>query len=444
MSNPSIKDRIKMFQDKAAEALPRRPPVGPRPPGGSGPSSQMPVPGQSGPTMVAQNQVAGLEYLVKAINEFGSELQARDVLVKEKSAMAYSNIYHCLLLLVAGAQGESLKALAKTLRFESIDKQKLFEDFCKLDAYIKSASEVEMLTAASVWHVSTVILEPAFKSTMEDTFKSDFGPIRAGQINEWTIDKTKGKITASFTQADLQGVDVMLISCLYFKALWADPFEKNLTVAGMFSSFDNESKSCNMMRRNKKTQYWEDDDSQICFLPYKCGTGGAKHPQWQAALILPKTAGKASIETVFNAFIASPQTLHAAQSRASSNILLDLSLPRFSFELNISLNQPLAEIGLGPIFAASDDFSLLTKSFPLGVSQVTHDLFIQVNEEGTEVAARTVVMMKRSMAVAPPRKVMTLDRPFIFTVFDSISKLILCSAVVDGVDAFEKGPGEST
>jgi serine protease inhibitor len=66
------------------------------------------------------------------------------------------------------------------------------------------------------------------------------------------------------------------------------------------------------------------------------------------------------------------------------------------------------------------------------INRVTHDVFIEVNEEGTEMAATTVVGKKKRRKVETVE--MRVDRPFLFLVFDGRTGLVLCSVVVSEVE----------
>jgi serpin B len=70
-------------------------------------------------------------------------------------------------------------------------------------------------------------------------------------------------------------------------------------------------------------------------------------------------------------------------------------------------------------------------SSPLYVSEVKHQSFVEVNEQGTEAAAVTTgVMALASFQQEPPPFQMIVDRPFLFAISEQQSKCILFIGVV--------------
>lgn len=171
-----------------------------------------------------------------------------------------------------------------------------------------------------------------------------------------------------------------------------------------------------MMNKTEKMEYVEDREMQACFLPYKIDAGSSS-PEWKAAIILPKREGIDAMRDILVTFSKSPKVLTnllrgssddqvaLSSSRPpaavpSSRLFAErrtqkifLSLPRFSLKIHVDLIPLLTELGLEPAFAPSGDFAPISTG-PLMISRVTQDLFLEVNEEGTEMAATTVVAMR--------------------------------------------------
>jgi serpin B len=108
-------------------------------------------------------------------------------------------------------------------------------------------------------------------------------------------------------------------------------------------------------------------------------------------------------------------------------------LPKFKLAAQFSLAKKLAEMGMTDAFSPQADFSGMDGTRDLFISAVVHKAFVDVNEEGTEAAAATGVVM-RSMAVMRPRPtpVFRADHPFIFLIRDTRSgSIIFLGRMVD-------------
>jgi serpin B len=109
-------------------------------------------------------------------------------------------------------------------------------------------------------------------------------------------------------------------------------------------------------------------------------------------------------------------------SLASGNVRL--TLPRFRVELPVTLRSVLESLGMVDAFDADRaDLSGIGPDRDLHVSDVVHQAFIAVDEEGTEAAAATGVVMRPVMA--PMTVSFRADRPFLFAIRDNASGALL-------------------
>lgn len=105
---------------------------------------------------------------------------------------------------------------------------------------------------------------------------------------------------------------------------------------------------------------------------------------------------------------------------------MQVRFPRFKATRSLNLNQPLAALGMGRAFGSGADFSGMSKRGKLYISDVIHKAFVKVNEEGTEAAAATAVVMTVTSARMPrPAPVFNADHPFIYLIRDRKTGSIL-------------------
>ncbi|XP_077266426.1 antichymotrypsin-2 isoform X2 [Temnothorax americanus] len=109
-----------------------------------------------------------------------------------------------------------------------------------------------------------------------------------------------------------------------------------------------------------------------------------------------------------------------------------LYLPKFKFEITIDLKDALRKIGLNTMFEDNADFTRLS-NVPLKVSHALQKIFIEINEEGSEAAAATVVGMRlKRMAILPMEFV--VDRPFLFAIEHKPSRVPLFLGSVRNIE----------
>ena len=109
-----------------------------------------------------------------------------------------------------------------------------------------------------------------------------------------------------------------------------------------------------------------------------------------------------------------------------------LSLPRFKTESSFALADPLKVLGMTDAFAADKaDFSGMTGKRDFFIGAVVHKSFVSVDENGTEAAAATAVVVGTSALPAAP-VTFTADHPFIFLIRDiQTGALLFVGRVVD-------------
>jgi serpin B len=103
-----------------------------------------------------------------------------------------------------------------------------------------------------------------------------------------------------------------------------------------------------------------------------------------------------------------------------------LYLPKFTFRYEKKLNDILTSMGMGIAFKPGiADFTGINKQYPLNIDYVKHKSFVEVNEEGTEAAAVTIVAIElTSVGPAGPRT-FRADHPFIFAIREKSTNAIV-------------------
>lgn len=93
-------------------------------------------------------------------------------------------------------------------------------------------------------------------------------------------------------------------------------------------------------------------------------------------------------------------------------------LPRFKLEYEIKLNDALKALGMGVAFGSGANFENMCSGGAF-IDYVKHKTFVEVNEEGTEAAATTVVKMKKGGPI------LYVNRPFFCAIRDNKTGAVL-------------------
>jgi serpin B len=252
----------------------------------------------------------------------------------------------------------------------------------------------------------------------EMNFSSPEAAERSRQIiNKWVEDKTNEKIKDLLPKQSVDEAILVLTNAIYFKGFWETQFNPDSTRETVFTTQPDLSTSNNsgknhqckvpMMFQKGMFQYYSDPNVQVLHLPYKS-------KQLSMIVLLPqKNKGlvqftKTLILEKLNEWLLKGQVQE-----------VEVFLPQFKMTwLDDSLEKTLEELGL-PL---GGDYSGISEGGGLGISKVVHKAFVEVNEEGTEAAAATAVVVARSAA---KKTIFRADRPFMFLIRDNQTGTIL-------------------
>ncbi|HIJ64310.1 MAG TPA: serpin family protein [Candidatus Hydrogenedentes bacterium] len=327
------------------------------------------------------------------------------------------SISSALAMTYAGARGATAAEMAQVLHFAR-DQQDLDPVFGELLRQLRTESEgCEVHIANALWAQEGY----AFLDTYLATGKTHYAAalnlvdyVKAAEaarktINGWVEDETRGKIADLIPPGVLDAMTrLVLTNAIYFKGTWAQEFEQANTRDEDFWATAERSVKTPMMHHTGQFGYFENEDMQALELPYE-GEALAM------VVLLPRRRdGLRALE----------QSLTAEAFERWVNGLgrteVIVSLPKFKMTSEFSLKDTLTSMGMPLAFGMRADFSGMTGNTELFISAVIHKAYVDVNEEGTEAAAATgVVMQLKSVAVQPQPKVFRADHPFVFVIRDN-------------------------
>ena len=359
--------------------------------------------------------------LVESNNKFGFKL-FKEIVKEEQDKNVFISplsVSMALGMTLNGANGGTKEAMEQTLELLGLTMEEINESYKSLIELLTQLDpKVLFQIANSIWYRQEMTFEEDFINLNKTYFDAlvqglDFNdPNTVNIINEWVKDNTNGKIEKIIENIDPQIV-MFLINAIYFKGTWMYEFDEDLTQDDWFTLPDGSHKSCKMMMQTGEFNYMENDEFQTIDLPY--GDGG-----FRMTIFLPKpTMGIDALLAEFN-----EENWNTWLTRFAKDSVT-IQLPKFTLEYEIRLNDVLKALGMGIAFSGQADFTRMYKPGGLFIDYVKHKTFVEVNEEGTEAAAVTVVAMTDSAGGSRNMIFMRVDRPFVFVIRENHSQSIL-------------------
>jgi serine protease inhibitor len=230
-------------------------------------------------------------------------------------------------------------------------------------------------------------------------------------INGWVEQKTEQRIKDLIPSGTITNATrLVLTNAIYFNASWDKPFKPEMTKTEPFTTLAGAQVKVPMMNGSFGASYTRGTDFTAAALPYD-------GHELSMLIIVPEAGKFDSFEKALTAAKLDQiiKGLAAAQ--------LTIKLPRFGFTKPIKLAKTLTAMGMIDAFSGEADFSGIDGSRSLFISEVLHKAFVKVDENGTEAAAATAVVMPGS---GPPQpETLLADRPFIFLIRDHATGAVL-------------------
>lgn len=224
-------------------------------------------------------------------------------------------------------------------------------------------------------------------------------------INDWTAEQTHDRIPEIVPAGILSNLTrLVLVNAIYLKAPWETPFDLSTTTDRPFHTDAGPRAVPTMTAGLDLAGYARGDGWEAVRLPYAGGS-------LAMTVVLP---AEGALERVSAAVAggALPGVLGAPRPMP-----VQLSLPRWTFRTEAPLGDVLTALGMPTAFDPERaDFGAMTRQEQLFIAAVLHEGFIAVDEEGTEAAAATAVVMDTTSV--PVYREVVVDRPFLFVVHD--------------------------
>ena len=362
--------------------------------------------------MASESTDFAFRFFQTASEVLGKEEQNKNKLILSPVSASYA-----LSMAANGAEGATLTELIEVLGFSgfSIDEinaynQKLVQELVQQD------NTTLLSMANSLWLLDDFQVLSTYRNALKKNYDAEVRREERAKakdaINAWCADKTNGCIP-DFLKDDPEG-KALLLNALYFKGLWAEPFDKGLTQNELFTNEGGTQTDVAMLNRQSGYLLAQNDLYATVRLPY--GNGA-----FALQVILPQE-GVSLAQCI--------EALNGASWQALQESMMwkevDVKLPKFTIEdYQNSLIRVLMAMGVQEAFRNSADFSKMANK-DLMISSVDQSVYFRLDEEGTEAAAVTGIGMSQALPQNPYGVYeFHVDRPFLFLLTEKSTDSVL-------------------
>ena len=362
---------------------------------------------------------ADMQTIADGNNRFALELYSK-LRESEKGNLFFSpySIHTALGMTATGAKGTTRDQMVQVLHLPA-DEQKALACGDLGRFYSHAGKAYELNVANALWAQKGFPWKPEFLAVQKERFgagfqEADFRTNAEGErvrINQWVEEKTRDKIKDLLLTGDVRdNTRMVLTNAIYFKGKWTEKFEKNHTKDAPFHRADKSTIPVPLMSNlsQQEFNYAEGNGFQLLEMLYEGN-------ELSMVIVLPRTAdGLPAIEKELTA-----EKLAGWMKQARSEHV-NVSLPRFRLEQRFAPKVELKAMGMTDAFDEEKANFNGMASERLFIGAVIHKAFVDVNEEGTEAAAATAIVMAApaSVQIPVPPKVFRADHPFLFLIRD--------------------------
>ncbi len=349
------------------------------------------------------------------------------------------SIFVALAMTDNGAGGPLREGISKTLHINDYDMNSVNEGLKQIMVTLEEKGRnIDLLLANSIWQQDGFPVLENFKQTLTTYYDALIETVNFGDpktkdiINQWISDNTNDLIKNMISKTSPDDV-MYLINAIYFYGQWLRKFDKDITQDQSFYPINGNPIDVPMMRNEGDYMYHRGKGFDALRLSYGQLEEGLSEDEMEKVLFKPDEyvsmyillpSDRSNVYSMIDSL--DPKVLENV-FRGMRPQQLKIAIPKFKIDFGGDYKEILDNLSaLG--MPSSNDFSNLTSS-PQGlfISKVLHQAVVEVNEEGTEAAAATVVEVARGGMGASE---FIADRPFLFIIRDDKTGVILFMGVL--------------
>jgi serpin B len=337
------------------------------------------------------------------------------------------SISSALAITYEGARGTTADEIQSVFHFPADDTTRREGYFTVTSDLTRPNTNYTLRIANALWAERTYPFLPAYLQIARESYRADatnLDFITAPEesrltINQWVEEQTEEKIKDLIPPGVIDPLTRLVITnAIYFHGTWQKQFDPENTNEADFYPTPSTTTRVPMMQQTDQEArfpYTETDNLQALVLPYAHGEGR----ELSMLILLPKSDSLSAVEQTL-----SWESLSTLRNNLTSE-RVNVYLPKFRLETKYDLTGTLASQGMPTAFTADADLSGMDGTHNLQITAVIHQAYVDVNEEGTEAAAATGVVVGLTSIQEENVYEFRADHPFLFLILDEESGAIL-------------------
>ena len=370
--------------------------------------------------------VAGAVEIMPAERKFAMDLLDKVMEVScedENVVVSPLSLSLAVSMTANGAQGNTLQEILNTIYGPGMSLEEMNRRCKTTVASLANRDDVGISLANSLWIDKTYTVFDDFISKTGDVFSAEVRIVEdltsddsRIALNSWVSDATGGKI-AGILEGNIERRTAALVNALYLCGRWAQPFDKDMTEEGSFTTSAGKTVKTSMMRDRNSRRFVDGGSYRSVILPLR--------GDLEMEIVLPSE--KISPRTILH-------MLASGDPRTAEECIVDLSLPRFSAEYgNSDMVDIVKALGIKDACdGARSSYGLLSPANFM-IEKIIQKSRVSVDENGVEAASATV--LRGCLSPGSEDKVvrLTVDRPFLFIIRCTQTGSILFNGIINSL-----------
>jgi len=370
----------------------------------------------------------------ESIQKFGHDLLMQSI-QDQNPVLSPVSAYLALSMAGCGADGATREEFYNVL---GKDMMTLYDDM--MNTLPAEGDLLKLVIADSVWIDDRFIVDDTWIGTVGSLMDAEIYQEKLSteetmkKINHWIDDRTSGLIDQMLEQPLNEAVRLALINTVYFKGKWEIPFDANDTRREEFYLNGDRDTAVQVDMMNlylTDLDYVANDFAEGIVLPYRKNDDGKGSEDLAFVALKPTENG--DVREVYRELTMEVMDDILVNKKTET---VNLKLPKFELTFDKVLNDSLSDMGLTECFdmekANFDQMGKTLDGDNLFIGLVRQKAKIIVDEEGTEAAAATEVLMACGAAMEPQEyREVYFDEPFVYMIMDMERGIPLFMGILD-------------